>query len=322
MFNYIIKNFYRYLLSCFSFYYQNDIKKYKIISSIAKIKIKNYLLKNAQIKNVTKTHAVFNEKVLELLKHSRLISFLRFSFIQQMFFVHNRFFIYKELKELQRSKIYWPLYKKLIVEEDAGDPVRYFLYPKSSGNRINHVYHLSILQKFLKIDLKKIDHVFEFGGGYGCMASIFFNLNNKINYRIYDTFYTNLLQYYYLKILNFNPILDYKSNHSLLLMNNINQLKKFNNEKINNLLFIANWSLSEVSLKFREKFQKTILKSNYIIISFQEVFEDINNIEYFYNLKKKLKYRYKVQIIKNKFYKGHFFSRHNHYFFLAKINKL
>jgi hypothetical protein len=77
-----------------------------------------------------------------------------------------------------------------------------------------------------------------------------------------------------------------------------------------------------VSLKFREKFLKTILKSNYILISFQEVFEDINNIEYFNNLKKRLQYRYKVQIIKNKFYKGHFFSRHNHYFFLAKINKL
>ena len=78
MFNYIIKNFYRYLLTCLSFYYQNDIKKYKIISSITKIEIKNYLLKNAKIRNVTKTHAIFNKKVLKLLKHRKLISFLRF----------------------------------------------------------------------------------------------------------------------------------------------------------------------------------------------------------------------------------------------------
>ena len=28
---------------------------------------------------------------------------------------------------------------------NVGNPVRYFLYPNSSGNRINHVYHLSVL---------------------------------------------------------------------------------------------------------------------------------------------------------------------------------
>lgn len=314
----MIKNLSRYLLSSLSFFFFNNTEKYSRISNLAKKEIKAYLFKKKRIKNVTKTHAIFNDKIFNLLDHPQLISFLRFPFVQQMFFVHNRFFIYKELKELQKSRSYWPLYKKLLIEDDAGDPVRYFLYPQSSGNRINHVYHLSILQNFLKKDLLKIREVFEFGGGYGCMARIFFNINKRVNYKIFDTFYMNLLQYYYLKILNQNPFLGYRAKQNLLLMNDVNQLKKFNKKKIKDLLFIANWSLSEVSLEFRKKFQETILKSKYILISFQETFEDINNIKYFNNLKSRLQSRYKIKIIRNKFYNGNFFSEHNHYFFLAK----
>ena len=80
-----------------------------------------------------------------------------------------------------------------------GDPIRYFLYPKSSGNRINHVYHLKILAKELGINLKKIKKVFEFGSGYGCMARIFSKINKKVSFTCFDTGIVNLLQYYYLK---------------------------------------------------------------------------------------------------------------------------
>ena len=61
-----------------------------------------------------------------------------------------------------------------MVEDNVGNPVRYFLYPKSSGNKINHVFHLCTLINQFNIDIKKIKNVFEFGGGYGCMARIIF----------------------------------------------------------------------------------------------------------------------------------------------------
>ena len=56
-----------------------------------------------------------------------------------MFFVHNRLFIYKELKTFKYSSK-WNFYKKLLIEDNVGNPVRYFLYPNSSGNQINHVF--------------------------------------------------------------------------------------------------------------------------------------------------------------------------------------
>ena len=71
----------------------------------------------------------------------------------------------------------WKFYKKIIIEDNVGDPVRYFLYPKSSGNRINHAYHLSVLSSEFNANLKKINKVFEFGGGYGCMARVFSKIN-------------------------------------------------------------------------------------------------------------------------------------------------
>ena len=116
-----------------------------------------------------------------------------------MFFLQNRLFIYQELKKLKKSKK-WKFYKNLLIEDNIGNPIRFFLYLKSSGNRINHVYHLSVFENELKIDIKKnIEKVFEFGSGYGCMARIFSKISKKIKYTCFDTQYVNLLQYYYLK---------------------------------------------------------------------------------------------------------------------------
>ena len=43
-------------------------------------------------------------------------NFLRNSFIQKMFFVHNRFFIYNELRTLKKNQN-WNFYKKLLIKE-------------------------------------------------------------------------------------------------------------------------------------------------------------------------------------------------------------
>ena len=82
-----------------------------------------------------------------------------------------------------------------------------------------------------------------------------------------------------------------------------------------NDLFIANWSISETPIIFRKKFINNIANSNYILICFQEKFENINNLKYFNYLKSKLSDNFNIKIIKNKYYKGNFFFKQNHYFF-------
>ena len=309
----IISNLLRRLSGYLSFW----IKDNKIVSIKKDIFIKktisNNLKKNHIIKeNLKKTHQIFNSQIYSLLIKNDLKKFLREGFIQKMFFLHNRFFILGELNELKRDKN-WNLYKKLIIEDAVGNPIRYFLYPKSSGNRINHVYHLSVLSNELNIKLKDINKIFEFGAGYGCMARVFSKINKKVFYTCFDTYYVNLLQYYFLKHNNLNVGFSKKNNFYLT-----SDLKNVNKKFSSSDLFIANWSLSETPLKFRENFQKILKKNKYILICFQEKFEEIDNLKYFNKLKLELSFKYKIKILKNKFYKGNIVKRHNHYFFIAK----
>ena len=281
--------------------------------------IKKYIQKNISLnkiikKNLKKTHNIFNQKLYLLLQKKNIANFLRESFIQKMFFLHNRFFVYAELKDLKKNKR-WSLYKKLINEDTVGNPIRYFLYPDSSGNRINHVYHLHILSRELNINLTDIKKVFEFGGGYGCMARIFSKLNQKIKYTCFDTHCVNLLQFYYLKHNNLDVGFSKKNN--FFLNSNLKKVKETHKSKLKSL-FIANWSLSETPNKFRKNFVSIIKKNEFILISFQEKFEDIDNLKYFNNLRSELSKKFEIKILRNKFYTGNMINKHNHYFFVGK----
>ena len=160
----------------------------------------------------------------------------------------------------------WSVWEKLIKDSSIGYPVWYFLYPKSTGNRIRQVY---IIKKFLDLNptvkLKNINKITEIGGGYGCMADIFLKINKRVNYTIYDMYEVNLLQYYYLKMNNHYPKLNsFKNNINLI--NKLNEIKKIKNKS----LTIGNWSLSEFPLRFIQKFINTIKDAKYTIISFQK----------------------------------------------------
>ena len=306
----MISNILRKILSYLSIWYPN-----KKISSKKDIKLRDFISKkliktNVNKKNLKKTHKEFNDKIRILLKSKNIKNFLRYNFIQKMFFLHNRFFIYQELKEIKKSKN-WKYFKYLIKEDHVGNPIRYFLYLDSSGNRINHGYHLYILEKELNIFLKKdIKSVFEFGGGYGCMARIFSKINKEIKFTCFDTNFVNLLQFYYLKHNNLNVGFSKKNNFFLT--------SKFKNRTSKYDLFLANWSLSETPINYRKKFFIKIKNSKYIFISFQEKFENLNNLEYFNSIKKLLSKKFEIKIIKNQFYKGNWFNKQNHYFLIGK----
>ena len=161
--------------------------------------------------------------------------------------------------------------------------------------------------------------VFEFGGGYGCMARIFSKINSDIKYICFDTSYVNLLQFYYLKHNKLN--VGFKKKQFFFLNSNMEENSKISSD-LNvcylNSLFIANWSISETPIKFRKKFEIIIKNSKYILIGFQENFENINNLKYFNNLKNRISNKFNVNIVKNKFYKGNIINKQNHFYFLAK----
>lgn len=284
--------------------YKLNKKKNKLIQSYISKKINTIYEKNPRLL----IHKNLSLEIVHIIKEKKLETFLRNNFIQNIFFIHNRIFIYFELKELIRD-INWSLWKKLIKDNSVGKPIWYFLYHESTGNRIRQVY---IIKKFLDLNpdikLKNLKKIIEIGGGYGCMSDIFLKINKKINYTIYDMYEVNLLQYYYLKMNNHNPKLNSIKN-KINLINKFSDLKKFKN----NTLLIANWSISEFPLSFRKKFLSAIKNSKYTIISFQQNFEKIDNYKFFTKLVKKLGYNYISKIDTFNHYNNSFLNKNKHY---------
>jgi hypothetical protein len=167
---------------------------------------------------------------LKLIIQKNLLNFLQRGFIQQMFFIHNRLFIIFELLELFNDKK-WYFWRKIIKEDNIGNPVRFFLYPYSSGNKIHQTYHLKKFCDFSKFDLKNLNNVVEFGGGYGNMAKIFKKkINPKLNYIIFDTKEVSLLQYYYLKKSNVKVTINkFKIDYQIISYQN--NFEKIDNNK-------------------------------------------------------------------------------------------
>ena len=292
-----LKNFIRFLRASLSRPFFKDVKvtKYEIIiQKKLEEKAKNISLYS---KNLTNTHKEFSKKIYKLIMSGKIRYFLNIGFVQQMFFIHNRLFIFREFLEIYRDKKFF-FWKKILKEDTSGFPPKYFLYPNSSGNRIHQTYHLYRFNEFYKKDLKTFDLVFEFGGGYGNMARTFKKINPNCVYIIFDTKPVNLIQWYYLSLLKIDSSLSIKSKSNIFLINELHDLKvllkKYN---FKNSLFIANLSLSEVPISFRKKILNFTKDFNSRLISFQKKFENINNYNYFQNLKKNSLRKYSKSII-------------------------
>ena len=311
----------RYSLTLLSFFFYNDLEKiknrHKIVSS--NLKKKMQLIKFEYSARL-KTYKYFNNKVNNILIKNKTINFLRNTYIQNIFFIHNRLFIRKELSELKMDKINWALWKKLLIENDVGDPVRYFLYPKSSGNRIRQVYHLKKFLDYSNINLFNIKCVLEIGGGYGCMAQVFKTINKNCTYLIFDTMEVNFLQYYYLQMNKIPTVINKIKIGSVCLVNKISLLEEFNKfySDYNSSLLIANWSISEMPIKLRNNILNKTSNFQYSMIGFQEKFENVNNLNYFFNYKKRKESKLLIKIEKLQHYKKDIFNNNNHYSFFTK----
>lgn len=311
----------RYSLTLLSVFFYNDLEKiknrHKIVSS--NLKKKMQLIKFEYSARL-KTHKYFNNKVNNILIKNKTINFLRNTYIQNIFFIHNRLFIRKELSELKMDKVNWALWKKLLLENDVGDPVRYFLYPKSSGNRIRQVYHLKKFLDYSNINLSNIKYILEIGGGYGCMAQIFKKINKNCTYLIFDTMEVNFLQYYYLQMNKISVVINKIQPGNVCLINKETILEQFNNINRRNKssLLIGNWSISEMPIKLRNSILNRTSNFRHSMISFQERFENINNLNYFTNFQKKIEKKALTKIEKLQHYGKNLFNKNNHFYFFTK----
>tara|TARA_B100000965_G_C19577808_1_gene752125 strand:+ start:641 stop:1591 length:951 start_codon:yes stop_codon:yes gene_type:complete len=250
------------------------------------------------------------QRIRNMLLKGNIRKFIRYDVVLNSLFVQNRFYLIKEYKYVLKNL----KNKKNINEDKIGSPIPFFLNFDTSGNRVHHLYHILKFSSFFgNKDLKNIDIIFDWGGGYGSMCHLFYRLGFKGTYIIYDFDELYFLQLYYLKSLghkvNFGNKI--KKNH-INLINNKNSIKKYLlNNKIKNKLFVSCWAMSETEKSLRTQFDYVFKLFDNILLGFQEKYFGINNFRYFKS-RVKLKKNRKILIEKNN---NNF---ENHYYIFTK----
>lgn len=260
-------------------------KNFNKIEKIDKIKL-----------NVPKAkHWALSSKIL--INNIRLYGvnfFLRFNIIQGTMFLNDESLSEKILKKKIIKK-----YRSILNENSFGYPVLSKKYKFTSINKMHQLHHLLFFKDKIKKNLK-IKNILEIGAGYGLLSSIALKILKPKKITIFDLEIFIFLQKVYLGNIINNFLM-----HKFNFHNNLTSLRVSQKKFRPNLTF-AMWSLSEMPIKLRENLIPIIFDSDFILIGYQEKFENINNLAYFKNLqKKKLNYKFqniKVPYLKNNFY--------------------
>lgn len=212
--------------------------------------------------------------------------FLRWDVIKRTMLVENAPYVSKELhylKSLDSWKTHWA---PAITETPVGKPYLYWLYPASSENLIHNAYHVAQLQANTGLTVKDMDFVLEFGGGYGSLCRLFFNLGYKGKYVIYDFPAFSALQQYFLKSIGINvyPIESFSHEKSgVFCVSSVEQLSPIIKSVSENdkSMFVATWSISETPIEFRRSILDLASSLKAFLIAYQESFGEADNVAFF-----------------------------------------
>jgi putative sugar O-methyltransferase len=223
----------------------------------------------------------FSKKMERVILPHPCFSFLRDKLIMQTMFVWRHEGIRNvELNFLEKLISKDEL--KIILEEDyIGNPILINFKYLTSQNSIRHLYHLIFFQNKTGVDLKKINRVIEWGGGYGNMAKIFKRINPKITYIIIDLPLLTCLQWLYLAVIfGEDQVNILKSPSGEIKEEKVNLLpiSSLKNYNLKGDLFIATWSLSESS-KYAQDYVKLLnfFDAKHFLIGYQASSKNLPN---------------------------------------------
>ena len=117
---------------------------------------------------------------------------------------------------------------------------------------------------------------------------------------------------------------NYNNKANIYLVNSIKDLKftlrKIKKNNLKKKLLIANWSLSETPISLRKKLKFIFSYFDHHLISFQNIFENIDNYHYFKNIELKLNNKIKIKSLIKKIdtMSNALFSNLKHYYFFSK----
>lgn len=163
----------------------------------------------------------------------------------------------------------WDKWEKAIVESPIGNPLPYESYPQSSSHLIMQAEHLSQFLSRTQCKLENLHKILEFGAGYGCMCRLIHNLGFSGEYVIMDLPALLDLQRYYLG--------ETTTGQFTFLLDEADFIEQMSEDES---LFIATWSISEISYPMRQRILDAVC-TKYIFIIFQERHNDFDNKDFF-----------------------------------------
>ncbi|MDC5850456.1 putative sugar O-methyltransferase [Vibrio europaeus] len=175
-----------------------------------------------------------------------------------------------------------------------GDPYVCESFPLASPMSIQHAKYMLLLKEHLGIFVPESDleHIVEFGGGYGNFCRLVYSLGYSKDYDIIDLPEMHSIQEHYLRHALSERVVDHKV--KFYALDDISS--KILNGKS---LFMATFSLNETPMDVRLKVEPVLSKFDYLFLAYNSNFSGIDNLSYFDELKRKLSFDYELQIVKD-----------------------
>lgn len=227
----------------------------------------------------TRNRVALREKIL----HDDPRRFLHWEVVRNTMFFSNTPYIAPAFESLRRSDKWQSRWRDALRESRVGFPLKFPDYPASSGNLIHQAYHLSQFEMVSGRSLEEFKSIVEFGGGYGSICRLVYQLGFGGSYFIYDLPELSALQRFYLKM-NGHIVLPAGPNGTaqagIVCLSSLHDLSiKLESRPID--LFIANWSLSETPLALRAQFLPLVAGARNYLIGYQVRFGEVDNRHFF-----------------------------------------
>jgi hypothetical protein len=176
----------------------------------------------------------------------------------------------EEYSQLVKNPDWDSCWRDAIIDSGYGNPERFPLYPKSSGNYIHCAYHLAKFEEIHKVKISDLDFIMEIGCGYGAMTKVCKQAGFNGKYILFDLPIFNKIQEKYLY-------------HTELRFDTISDISKLLKVKIpkSNTMFISTWAVSEMPTDYRDQLLELVPKHKNILLAYQSNFEGMDIYGYF-----------------------------------------
>jgi len=238
-----------------------------------------------EVSNIEREWSSNIDRLICLIMNDDPRKFLTWDVVLSTMFVADQPYIPIEFRYLKNNPNWRKKWSKAIKESPFGQPIYYSKYKKTSENLIHHAYHIAQWEKFANINVDELDFVLEFGGGYGSMSRLFYNLGFRGTYVIYDLPIMCALQRYYLESLGIGVVSGEKITNegmNIYYTSSLDTAEDLCSEDgAMKSLFIATWSLSESPLITRQDWVWIIDHFSHFLIAYQDSYGNIDNSIYF-----------------------------------------